>query len=775
MHKIKTLIIPFLISLIMILSACSVSVRDFTTTDGDVRAYFVENSYKAEKLQTDIPSTKNSFEIIMCKNEAEGGQFILRNDLGQIKNASVSVSELEDSNGNVIPPNRVKIYRGKYMNLFAFDQNVSYPDALIPMEYEDLNSFTAEKGENLPYYIEVKTVESDVASTYKSTATVTFDSGKIDIPITVKVYDILLPTTPSTAMSVSGPWDIDTVYEGKDVNARAMLYNFLLDYKFSLEWITSDASSPERFVENILPYVKDERVTKFMAPLYGETDENGYYVFNVAKMTRLVELFRQNGIMDKACWAKFDEPYKPEDLDCLAKFNRDLLAIAPDAHHSCAIAYHPELLPDGLETWILSWNSVNEPMVSAILASGNRVWRYGTEETLIGNNNSVEAKIRFWHQEQLGITGYLQWAGDNFRIYDTTLNPPAYKDEIRDIWNDPYCFYPVEQYPMYSVGGDSYLVYPGLEGDGIINRNIIVPTVRIAALRDGADDYEMLLIRRAQVEKQLKKYGIDTNSDAYMSVYYEALNDITNDTAGNTLSNFDRYITVKQKLLDDIIADSDVLFAIEIPKDESSFSIRNITVAAPEKSTIIFNGNQLTQNGYIATTSIILNDPISSLTFTVNGREYTYNIYPKVVSKGSELVDLSNISALIEGNQRLPESSFSYSDGLLNVNFTDKVKILSIPLSMLEYSDLSSQGKYLAIEFKNKSDFDISNMDVSFHSGPSRGYVKSDTSIKSGEVKTIYYDLSSADVDYSNVSKLIFTFAQNASVEIMDIRMVDII
>ena len=775
MRKITALFILFftVFSLFFAVS-CTVSYRDFSTTDGDTKAYFLEASYKAEKYQKDLPDSKSEFEIIMCKNETEGGQVVIRNDFGAIKNSSISVSTLTDESGNIIPPERVSIYRGKYMQLFALDQTGAYPDAMIPMKYEDLNFYTAEQGENLPYYIEIETVEDDIASVYTAQVTITFDSGKIDIPLTVRVYDITLPETPSTVMTISGPMDIEGIYAGKNIDARMMYYYFLLDYKFSLQWPTSDATTPETYLSGILPEVTDERVTAFLAPFYGEIDENGYYVFNVQKMQRLIELFRENGIMEKACWAVFDEPDTQYDFDRLAKFNQDLLSIAPDAHHSCAIAYQPQLLPDGLETWTLSWNSVKEPIVDAILEAGNRVWRYGTEETLIGNNNSIEAKIRFWHQEQLGITGYLQWAGDGFRRYNTESDTPGEEDKYRDIWSDPYYFYPVEDFPMYAAGGDSYLVYPGLQGDGVVNRDILIPTVRLTALRDGADDYDILKIRRAQIEKRLEEYGITAEADTYMSVYFDALNDITNNTAGGSVSNFDRYSAIKHRLLEDIVADSKVLFSVEIP-DEDHFYMRDISIVAPEGSSVIINGKRVEQNGNIAETTVEVYSPVNTLSFNINGVDYSYTVYPKIQETGAIISDLSNIEALISANPRLPQNAFEYSDNHLLINFTDKVKTFSIPTEMLNYNDFSSQGRYLTVKFRNNSSFDISDIDVSFYNESARGYVLNDRVIvKSGEEKTVYFDLDSANVEYSDVTKLMITFAENANVEISEIRMVNI-
>ena len=166
---------------------------------------------------------------------------------------------------------------------------------------------------------------------------------------------------------------------------------------------------------------------------------------------------------------------------------------------------------------------------------------------------------------------------------------------------------------------------------------------------------------------------------------------------------------------------------------------------------------------------------MNTLSFNINGVDYSYTVYPKIQETGAIISDLSNIEALISANPRLPQNAFEYSDNHLLINFTDKVKTFSIPTEMLNYNDFSSQGRYLTVKFRNNSSFDISDIDVSFYNESARGYVLNDRVIvKSGEEKTVYFDLDSANVEYSDVTKLMITFAENANVEISEIRMVNI-
>ncbi|PWM44720.1 MAG: hypothetical protein DBX47_05505 [Clostridiales bacterium] len=785
MIKKVTVLLLTLIFVISALTACGVYKRNFTTTDGDVRAYFVESSYKVEKRQTEIPDSSSSFEISMCKNENEGSQIIIRNDFGQIKNASITVSELSDNVGNIIPTDRIFVYRQRYINIFGYVKgSVDCPDALIPMEYDDLNLYTAEKGENLPYFIDVKTVDTDSAGVYSGKATITFDSGKIDIPLNVTVYDFSIPTEPMMSTVMAGPWDSNILY-GNGIGSE-MLFKELAEIKMSMtSYPNVNSSTPEKFVETVLPYANDERISIFYCPSYIQTiDPDGTVHFNTELFTRLINELRKNGIMDKAYWSYTDEPHSAYDLQVTRTFTKAIKTIAPEAHINVAMNHFVgELLPDGLETWALSWQATSDYNISLIKNAGNQVFRYGTEEFYIAGNNLIEGKTRFWTQLRQGITGYLQWAADNYRTYVTNVESPYYLcDEngkliMRDFWKDPYVFIPIEDYPTYSAGGDSYLFYPGFENDGIVNRNMLVKTIRLFGVRDGIEDYSILSTRRNQINAQLESYGSDLSPDVFMANFYDSFNNIIDKNSGSLVSEFEKYSVQKKKLLEDIVADSNVLIGIERLSDNELFAKRSVTVIAPQDSKILINGNKTEQVGNKACTIVDVSNIESEIEISVNGVIYDYTVYPKYLYSQVPAININDVQKISDTNPRLNADTFSNNGDGLNVNLSGVFKSFTIKTNsiLIPNGNFASCGTNLSVKLQNNSKETLEEFSIAWSSGINMGNLTSEVNLAPGESKTVYFDLAASGISYDNISKIVFTFENNANIKIFNIEMVMVI
>ena len=84
-------------------------------------------------------------------------------------------------------------------------------------------------------------------------------------------------------------------------------------------------------------------------------------------------------------------------------------------------------------------------------------------------------------------------------------------------------------------GGDGVLVYCGTEDDGIVGRNMICSSLRYEQLADGIEDYDLLCIRREQIEKRLSALGgTDLDASDFMAQYYDALNNNLEDAGGTS-------------------------------------------------------------------------------------------------------------------------------------------------------------------------------------------------------------------------------------------------
>ena len=137
-----------------------------------------------------------AIRISAARNEAEAAQLVItpNNDL---KGVHVSVSDLTDNQGRVIPASAVDVLRVYYHNVTVKTDNTGmlglWPDALPPIKPEGM---TIPAGFNQPVWIRVNVPRDAPRSRYKGTVTVTADDGwKASVPLEVLVYGFTLPDT----------------------------------------------------------------------------------------------------------------------------------------------------------------------------------------------------------------------------------------------------------------------------------------------------------------------------------------------------------------------------------------------------------------------------------------------------------------------------------------------------------------------------------------------------------------------------------------------------
>ena len=137
-----------------------------------------------------------TIRISAARNETEAAQLVItpKNDLKGVK---VSVSDLTDAQGHVIPASAVDVLKVYYHNVAVKTDNTGmlglWPDALPPIKPEGMK---IPAGFNQPVWIRVNVPRDAVRSRYKGTVTVTAADGwKASVPLEVLVYGFTLPDT----------------------------------------------------------------------------------------------------------------------------------------------------------------------------------------------------------------------------------------------------------------------------------------------------------------------------------------------------------------------------------------------------------------------------------------------------------------------------------------------------------------------------------------------------------------------------------------------------
>ena len=138
-------------------------------------------------------------------------------------------------------------------------------------------------------------------------------------------------------------------------------------------------------------------------------------------------------------------------------------------------------------------------------------------------------------------------------------------------------------------------MYPSKEGDGIVNRNEIVSSIRFEAIRDGLDDFDLLTIREKQIEDQINKLGLtDVKASDIMKTYCVNFTNFYNKNAGESTSPYKIYKETRRMLIKDIIENNDYLVQIS---EYDDYNDRLVRVYAPEGSEVKINGETVGKNG----------------------------------------------------------------------------------------------------------------------------------------------------------------------------------
>lgn len=189
-------------------------------------------------------------------------------------------------------------------------------------------------------------------------------------------------------------------------------------------------------------------------------------------------------------------------------------------------------------------------------------------------------------QKDAGAEGELYWATTLFSYYQGGGNYVS-----RNPW--------ASAETSEGLAGDGYLCFPGKEGDGIVDRNMLVPTIRLEAIRDGLEDYEYLTLMETNLNTLIETYNLDITTDALLDTYYDALykeiNDYNHDDT--TLQQ------MRQILAEDIMNFNGTEF-VAVSEGENGY--RNITVYAPSGADVTVDGQARPKRPRTATPSIPL-------------------------------------------------------------------------------------------------------------------------------------------------------------------------
>ena len=508
-----------------------------------------------------IPQEPAPIAIAAPRNDFESFQVVVQ-PKENLANISAESSDLTGPDGAVISKENIRVRWGYYHFVdHPTDGTCArgwYVDALIPMTVGSTGEIGAPlpvaAGANQPIFVTVYVPLGIPKGDYTGNLTITAagkDNTTCQVPYQLTVWDFDQPVKnrfeTAYGFSLGNAFTYQNISDNSD--KRAVWEKYLKDASdhrisfydstpmdgFSVSFDTQNLTANFDFTafDAEMTRVMDKyNVTNFIVPVQGigwgtyearsagslagfssETPE--YDKLMRDYMGKLQEHLRQKGWLDKGYVYWFDEP-EEKDYDFVSGGFGTLKKYAPDLPRMLTEEPSDKFcaaLDDAggnIDIWCPISNCFSMPEARGRMAKGERFWWYvctGPKApycTEFTDHPAHELRVWHWQAFERDITGSLIWTTN----YWTSTN--AFPDSYQDPYVDPMCYQVGYGLPRgekrFWGNGDGRLFYPPLaaavpgrrEGKAIIEDP--VDSIRLEELREGIEDYEILLTLRERYE-----------------------------------------------------------------------------------------------------------------------------------------------------------------------------------------------------------------------------------------------------------------------------------
>ena len=607
------------------------------------------NRYSKEAIPELEPLT-----IEMGKNEKEGAQIIFRAK-EDIKEYQIKVSRLTCGMA-FIPTSDIEIFNEKYVEITkrtssntAFPIGSFVPDALLPFDVAvEYGENTVKKGENQGIFVEVETKKDTPAGVYTGKATLTADGKEYVVPVSVTVWDFVVPSVPTTKNYISRfSRDHYATFEMDSTDYMDTVYfEKMLEYNMNALMPFTGVGGVEKYVELIRKYYNWEGFTAYC--LYYENTSKYYKgeqaLFDAELLIDYVKAIAtasvEDGInyLDKALiyfynivdepradWQfelvrSIDDTFQSVLDDAISELNEELAVSNNYSYYRNVVAPTIKAIPNILAVNFSCLEELEKRGINGITPcvvidyldsqelrdqyayekTGKQLWMYTCVSPVYPYpTNHIDDftfgnRVLSWITKKYNFDAYLNWAANDY--LESNYGNPV---------NDPY----TEATRGYTPG-DGFFFYPGAKY-GITGP---VGSLRAVAYRDGVEDFEYL----AQIEKLYEERGM--SAEVFLnSIYDKIFWEVTPITDPEVFFDARREVG---ELLASISSDFGILYSeIEIAKGEATIEFNTVS----NEAEVFYKGQKLSKQGGLYSVSVDISKETSiSLEVKVNGQSKTF-------------------------------------------------------------------------------------------------------------------------------------------------------
>ncbi len=497
---------------------------------------------------------KCTIDLELARGEAENAQIVLSTGVRRkIAGATLSFSPLKAEDGTSFSGN-VKWERIGYLarrngyascKYSAPEEERWIPDPLLPAA-----AFDVREGSSQGVWLTVKAGRDAKAGVYQGKVLVSGGGMKPSaIPLRVRVRDFALPEVfgMKTAFCVMDGFT-KAQYPDRFDEMRRQSWDIMLDHRLNPDDISR--TSPPRIDE--LKHAKARGMNSFniinlVPPPLPGCDTNKwtwiakpeeiftpeFYQYVKRTLTPYVAELKANGLLESAYLYGFDER-GCEYYDGIDAFWKTLKRDFPDLPLMTTAAMYRDMRRGGKDAvlktsdWYCPLSRDYDQVLSERLrAEGKQIWWYVCciPKHPYANFASyeyppIDARVLGWQTYLYRADGLLYWHANNWNDNQRNLNSA---DTFFPEWDT--------HSGRLHMPGDGILLYPTQEG--------IVPSIRLALIRDSIEDYEWLQMaarlcgpqRADEVCRTFIKSKFDFSRDSI--VLFSARHHLANAIEGN--------------------------------------------------------------------------------------------------------------------------------------------------------------------------------------------------------------------------------------------------
>lgn len=725
MRKVNKICTSLLLAAAFVFGACGkTGATENYAEVGDVEFW---SCYATEKVLRDEVSLYDDIKqapvinVEAIKGETESAQIIMTTGKKAVKGYDVSVTDLVCGDKTFAAEN-ITVYHEKYVRILTATEYYTtsgyYPDCLAPFEnVKGVGENNVAKNNNQGLYIGFNVPENQPEGIYKGSIKIKIGSGEKSVPVTLKIGNTGITSETHVLSSFLNEWymsraELDTSHEMYDKYNKFLFkyrvgcnnliyrsnhtdgeilhyadiaaeyaalkecngYNIPLvtaavkDYDMDGELVTANTAYNQALLEKYLyaiavAGVKNGVDTFKKAFLYGhdEPDLNGVgeasikvsaYIVKQAKLNTIEKLRTDGNVKQgELLESIIDSMLKAPHVITSSSF----MAIDFDLD-KYDMVYCPEF----------QFIENKSQQDRYRLSPDNQLWWYGCVNpdypypTYHIDDTLISARVLSWMQADYDIQGNLYWATNSWSGGFDGVNYYTYLEEYYET--------------VAGDNGEGRLLYPGKK----YNVDGPLASVRMEAIRDGLEEYEIILKLKETYKNLSAEYGVRFDADKVLTRLYDSM------YSGTRVNTTDAVFAANRARL---------LGLINLAASEYGVCVSDVREAAGDYvfTVIAKNGCELKTAGNPRTQTADVN----------GGKAYTYTVTPGELSSFGFTVGTAGGEYGFD--LEIGSSSTQYNAEYLLQNSVVKRKNIAFTQSLVNAAEVNADetdGKYLKLDFE---------------------------------------------------------------------------